>query len=68
MTQVKLHLGSGKRHLKGFINVDREYSDGVDLVSDVRDLSAFADSSVAEIYSSHTLEYFDRMEVESVLA
>ena len=68
MDEVRLHLGSAKRRLKGFLNVDREASDGVDLVTDVKDLSAFADSSVSEIYSSHTLEYFDRDEVRDVLA
>jgi|688.fasta_scaffold06660_10 predicted SAM-dependent methyltransferase len=68
MVEVRLHLGAAKRRLKGFLNVDREASDGVDLVTDVKDLSAFADSSVAEIYSSHTLEYFDRDEVRDVLA
>jgi len=67
MSEVKLHLGSAKRRLRGFLNIDKEYSDGVDLVTDVRDLSAFTDSSVSEIYSSHTLEYFDRDEVGSVL-
>lgn len=67
MPEVKLHLGSARRRLRGFLNIDQEYSDGVDLVTDVRDLSAFADLSVSEIYSSHTLEYFDRDEVGSVL-
>ena len=68
MYAVKLHLGSAKRRLRGFLNIEIEYSDGVDLVTDVKDLSAFPDSSVSEIYSSHTLEYFDRDEVGSVLA
>jgi len=68
MTEVRLHLGSAKRRLNGFINIDREFSDGVDLVTDVADLSAFGDSSVVEIYSSHTLEYFDREGVRAVLA
>jgi predicted SAM-dependent methyltransferase len=68
MAEVRLHLGSARRRLKGFLNVDIEQNDGVDLVSDVKDLRAFSDSSVEEIYSSHTLEYFDRDEVKAVLA
>lgn len=68
MVEVKLNLGSAKRSLTGFINVDRESSEGVDLVADVRDLSAFSDCSVTEIYTSHTLEYFDRDEVVEVLS
>lgn len=68
MSLVRLHLGAAKRRLSGFTNVDREYSDGLDLVADVSDLSAFEDSSVSDIYTSHTLEYFDRVEVLSVLA
>lgn len=68
MSQLKLHLGAARRHLRGFINIDREPSEGVDLVSDVGDLSDFQDESVQEIYSSHTLEYFDRDEVIPVLA
>lgn len=68
MKQVKLHLGSARRRLKGFVNVDREYSEGIDLVADVSDLSSFKNSSVTEIYTSHTLEYFDKEEVRGVLA
>lgn len=68
MDLVKLHLGAAKRRLRGFTNIDREYSDGLDLVADVSDLSAFEDSSVSDIYTSHTLEYFDRVEVLTVLA
>jgi SAM-dependent methyltransferase len=67
MTQIKLHLGSARRRLKGFINIDREYSEGIDLVADVSDLSAFKDSMAYEIYTSHTVEYFDREQVRAVL-
>jgi len=68
MANVKLHLGAARRRLTGFLNIDREYSEGLDLVADVSDLSAFQSNSVNEIYSSHTLEYFDREEVISVLS
>lgn len=68
MTKVKLHLGAARRRLSGFLNIDREDSEGLDLVADVSDLSAFQSNSVNEIYSSHTLEYFDREEVIPVLS
>lgn len=68
MTHLKLHLGAARRRLAGFLNIDREDSEGLDLVADVSDLSAFQDSSVSEIYSSHTLEYFNREEVIPVLS
>lgn len=68
MNDLKLHLGSGRRRLQGFINIDREFSEGIDLVCDVSRLSDFEDESVAEIYSSHTLEYFDRQQATTTLA
>ena len=64
---MKLHLGSAGRRLPGFLNVDREFSEGIDLVADVGDLSAFGEETVQEIYSSHTFEYFDRDEAALVL-
>lgn len=64
---MKLHLGSAGRRLAGFLNVDREFSEGIDLVTDVSSLSAFEDETVEEIYSSHTFEYFDRDEATGVL-
>jgi predicted SAM-dependent methyltransferase len=64
---MKLHLGAAKRRLVGFINIDRELSEGIDLVSDVKKLDSFPESSAIEIYSSHTLEYFDRSEALEVL-
>lgn len=64
---MKLHLGSAGRRLPGFLNVDREFSEGIDVVADVADLSAFGEGTVEEIYSSHTFEYFDREEAAVVL-
>lgn len=64
---MKLHLGCGKRYLKGFIHIDIADFQHIDFQSSVDDLSFIKSESVSEIYTSHTLEYFDRTEVKSVL-
>ena len=65
--KVRLHLGSGHRYLPGFINIDQDHLDHVDQVMDIKDLSAFEDESVDEIYSCGVIIYFDRYEVVDVL-
>ena len=64
---MKLHLGCGKRYLKGFIHVDIANYSHIDYESSVENLSFFENETVDEIYTSHTLEYFSRTEVNSVL-
>lgn len=65
MGEIKLHLGCGKRDWPGWVNID-----GGDYphlhYKDITKIP-FADNSVDLIYSSHTLEYFDRVEVLDVL-
>jgi predicted SAM-dependent methyltransferase len=61
---MKLHLGCGKRYIPGFIHVDLADYPHIDYKSNVSDLSMFADETVEVIYSSHTLEYFDRQEAQ----
>lgn len=61
---MKLHLGCGKRYIPEFIHVDLADYSHIDYKRDVSDLSMFADESVELIYSSHTLEYFDRQEAQ----
>jgi len=65
---VKIHLGCGQRVLKGYVHVDEADFDHIDYRTDVRSLPMFDDDSVDEIYASHLLEYFDRVEVCDVLA
>ena len=65
---MKLHLGCGKRHIPGFVHVDRTAFPHVDHVRDIRDLSVFAAESAELIYACQVLEYFDREEVGPVLA
>ena len=67
MKSVKLHLGCGKRYLKGFIHIDAADFPHIDHRHDIRTLPMFKDRSVDLIYSSHAIEYFDREEIKSVL-
>ena len=64
---MKLHLGCGKRHIPGFVHVDRADFAHIDHNHSVDSLPFFSDSSADLIYASHVLEYFDRVEVLSVL-
>ena len=63
----KLHLGCGNRYLPGYIHIDIDNYEHIDINSSINDLNMFKDNSVNEIYSSHSLEYFDIFEVEDVL-
>jgi predicted SAM-dependent methyltransferase len=64
---VRLHLGCAKKRLDGFINIDIDASEKVDLVCDVSKLTQFAEGSVDEIYACHILEHFGRAQVVAVL-
>ena len=65
--RIKLHLGCGNVHLPGFVNVDINPGEAVDLVCDIRQLPYEA-NSVQEIYACAVIEHFGRREWESVLA
>ena len=62
---MKLSLGSGKKVLSGFHSVD--LCPGVDFQRPIDDLSCFDNNSIDEIYSSHSLEYFDFIQAPTVL-
>ncbi len=65
--ELKLHLGCGKRYIPGFVHVDLDTFDHIDVQTSLDDLSMFDDASATLIYSAHSLEYFDRYEVPDVL-
>ncbi|MEK6927739.1 MAG: methyltransferase domain-containing protein [Nanoarchaeota archaeon] len=66
---MKIHLGCGKRFLKGYVHVDLDKHEHIDYYHDIKTLPMFPDNSADEIYSCGTFEYFDRItEVPNVLA
>ena len=64
---MKLHLGCGKRFLKGYTHIDLADYKHIDYRRDVKTLSWFDDEIVELIYASHVIEYFDLDEVVGVL-
>jgi predicted SAM-dependent methyltransferase len=65
---MKLHLGCGKRNLPGFVHIDIADFPHIDYRAEVNFLPFIEDQTVDEIYSSHTFEYFDRLEAPQVLS
>ena len=64
---MKVNLGCGENYIPGFTHVDLDTYPHIDHQRDIRDLDIFDDNSADLIYSSHSLEYFDRIEVKAVL-
>lgn len=67
MTLLKLHLGCGRRHIPGFVNIDQVPGDHVEYVQDITNLTRFSDNSSELIYACQVIEYFDREHIDSVL-
>lgn len=65
---IRLHLGCGKRNIPGFVHVDQADFPHIDHKHDIRTLPFIKDGEAELVYSSHALEYFDRVEVKAVLA
>lgn len=63
---IRVNLGCGHIPIEGYANVDMRKLPGVDIVALAQDLP-FEPSSVAEIYSAHTLEHFPEAELERTL-
>ena len=64
---MKLHLGCGKKYIKGFYHIDGMPYEHVDKVCDIKRLDFLKTGSVDLIYASHVLEHFGRHETDSVL-
>lgn len=64
---MKLHLGSGKRRIPGFINVDIDPANEPDVVADCRRLPTFDYDSANVIYACHVLEHVGRHEIHGTL-
>lgn len=63
---IRLHIG-GRKAREGWKIFDIEARDEVDFVGDVRDMSAFAEASCAEVYASHVLEHLPPQDILAVL-
>lgn len=64
---IKLNLGCWHRYIPGWVHVDLCDLPHIDYKSSIDNLSMFGDETVDIIYSSHSLEYFDRSQVTNVL-
>jgi len=67
-TEVKLNIGSGRKRMNGFTNIDiTQFIDGngdkmVDIVMDIeKECLPFEDNSVSEIVIDNTLEHLDNL-------
>jgi predicted SAM-dependent methyltransferase len=63
-----LHLGCGPKYLEGFINVDANPLNRVDLWLDVRNGLPFSSNSIDSIYSTHMLEHLFDGELRRLLS
>jgi hypothetical protein len=63
---LRLNLGCANTARPGYVNVDGQPFDAVDVLADPRDLP-FDPQSVAEIRAAHLLERFSLQEVENAL-
>ena len=56
---MKLHLGCGDKYIPGFVNIDVQKSEAVDVVSDAMKLP-YKENSIDLIYSCSMLEHFGK--------
>jgi predicted SAM-dependent methyltransferase len=64
---LHLHLGCGPRYLKGFVNVDANPFNKIDLWLDVRNGLPFPADYADSIYSTHMFEHFYPDELQQLL-
>jgi predicted SAM-dependent methyltransferase len=64
---MKLHLGSGKRYIPGWVHIDAIDYPHIDHVAQIDHLPFIQDNSVEIIYACHVLEHFKRRDVARVL-
>jgi predicted SAM-dependent methyltransferase len=64
---LRLHLGCGPKYLPGFVNIDANPLQKIDLWLDVRCGLPFANQSVESIYSTHMIEHLYPDELEALL-
>jgi len=64
---IKLHLGCGKKILKGWINIDKLPTSDEVIEDDIASLEKITNGTVDIIYACHVLEHFGRHEIDTVL-
>jgi predicted SAM-dependent methyltransferase len=62
-----LHLGCGTKYLSGFVNIDGNLFNKIDVWLDVRNGLPFPSNSVDSIYSTHVFEHFYPDELKRLL-
>jgi predicted SAM-dependent methyltransferase len=62
-----LHLGCGPKYLPGFLNIDGNPFNKIDLWLDVRNGLPFSSDSVDSIYSTHMFEHFFPDELQQLM-
>jgi SAM-dependent methyltransferase len=62
-----LHLGCGTKYLPGFLNIDGNIFNKIDVWLDVRNGLPFRSNSVDSIYSTHMFEHFYSDELKRLL-
>jgi len=67
MTNIKLHLGCGEKHIEGYTNIDIRYLPSVDEINNIKFLRKYILNSVDLIYVCHVLEHFSRWEYKAAI-
>jgi SAM-dependent methyltransferase len=64
---MKLHLGCGTRFFPGWVHVDIQKLDHVDIVHPAEDLPMIEDNTADLVYASNLLEHFPRAQAPAVV-
>ena len=65
---LKLHLGCGSNHLKGYCNVDMIETQATDVVDNIVLLEQFSPDSISHIVNEHVLEHLSFEDAVNALA
>jgi len=55
--KIRINLGCGSRKQKGYIGIDSQQLDGVDIVCDVENKLPFADNTADKVYANFLIEH-----------
>jgi len=65
---MKLHLGCGKRHIPGYVNIDFYRTEATDRILNIVQIDKSYKNETADvIYMSHVLEHFERTQGKELL-